>query len=280
MSGPTLTIVTISFNAGEALRRTIESVNGQNYPLIEHVFVDGGSTDGSVELIRSLARREARWVSEPDEGIADAFNKGTRNARGDYICYLNAGDTFAADDVLSRVAAHIRSSEGDADYIYYGDFISVSGGVERTHRTSSAIDDFAWDNPINHQSAFIPRQLATAFPYDNRLTLGMDYDLWLRVHGAARFRRLPFPIAVFELGGRSSCPAWEVHGLVMHRILWHINRGSRIELWDLVILGKRALRFKLNAAVRLLLGKRLSLAVRATKTRRLERSEPSSHRFA
>ncbi len=279
---PRISIITISFNAAEPLRRTIESVNAQTYPFVEHVLVDGGSNDGSVELIEHLARRAPSWLSERDDGISDAFNKGTRLARGDYLCYLNAGDVFASADVLARVAEQIEAAPEGKPTVYFGDFISVTGGVARQHQTSAALADFAWDNPINHQSAFVPRALALAHPYEERLKLGMDYDLWLRLLPVAEFRKLPLAVAVFELGGRSSSPAWEVHGLVMHRVLWHLNRGSRFDIRDLLVLLVRAARFRFNFVVRRLIGQRLSLAIRAAKSRRLEktRAPQPEQRFA
>ena len=204
MKSPLISIITIGYNAAPALRRTIESVNEQTFVDIEHVLIDGGSSDGSPAVIQRMARRNAWWLSEPDRGIADAFNKGTRHAKGAYVCYLNAGDTFAGPDVLERVARQIARSRSAEPTVFFGDFISSSLGILRTHQASAAPEDFAWDNPINHQSAFIPRELALAFPYDERLTLGMDYDLWLRLLKVARFEKVPGAIAVFELGGRSS----------------------------------------------------------------------------
>lgn len=274
---PLLSIITICFNAGEALRRTIESVNEQTYLDIEHVIIDGGSTDVSVDLIKNLARRNVRWVSEQDEGIADAFNKGTALTQGNYVCYLNAGDAFVSPQVLTQAASQMERNDPKAAAIFYGDFISTSNGVQRLHRTSSRVEDFAWDNPINHQSAFVPRALAIEYPYDKRLVLGMDYEFWLRLIKVAEFKKLNFPVAIFELGGRSSTPRWEVHNLFIHRALWHINRGSRVDISDIAKLAVRAMRFKLNHVVRLILGKRISSSIRAAKSRRLERkSKPAT----
>jgi glycosyltransferase involved in cell wall biosynthesis len=276
MSAPLFSIITISYNAADALRRTIDSVNAQTWADVEHILIDGGSTDGSVELIAERARRAPRWISERDRGISDAFNKGTRLARGAFVCYLNAGDVFAAPTVLERVAEQIAVAPAGAPSVYFGDFISIDGGVERRHAASAEPGDFAWDNPINHQSAFVPRAVALAFPYDERLTLGMDFDFWLRVLPATPIRRLSFPVAVFEMGGRSSAPAWEVHSAVVHRVLWHINRGSRIGASDLVVLAARIARLKANHLVRRLLGRRLALAWRAAKSRRLGPTRPAA----
>lgn len=280
-AGIKFSIVTISFNAHGPLRRTIESVNAQTYANIEHIFIDGGSTDGSPALIRRIANREPHITSEPDDGIAHAFNKGTRHARGDFVCYLNAGDIFASAEALRRVAGVIERSSNRETTIYYGDFISIDREVPRLHHASASLEDFAWGNPINHQAAFVPRQVALEHPYDQRLTLGMDYDLWLRVIDRVRFHKLEFPVSVFEMGGRSSAPAWEVHSLNIHRMLWHINRGTRFGAADMVMIGARALRLKINWALRWILGERLSLAIRAAKSRRIgQRSGHPTPRLA
>ena len=130
------------------------------------------------------------------------------------------------------------------------------------------------------RSAFIPRALALQFPYDRRLVLGMDYDFWLCIRAIARFQKLPFPVAIFELGGRSSTPAWEIHGLVMHRVLWHVHHRSRFGIHDLVVIVALALRFKLLFATRRVLGRNLSHVLRRTKSRWLQREQPATPSFA
>jgi len=264
---PRFSIVTISFNSGAALRRTIESVNEQTHPWVEHVIVDGGSRDGSVGIIECVARRKVRWVSEADEGIGDAFNKGTSLSGGDFVCYLNAGDIFVGPDVLANVADSIsRDGRGDAA-VHFGDFYSSRDGILTFHQASARAEDFEWNNPINHQSAFVPRALALRHPYDKRLRLGMDYDLWLRIRREAPFRKLDFPIAVFASDGRSSDPAWSVHNLAVRRVLWHLNRDSRIEIGDVANLGLRAAGLSMRSLGRTMLGGRLLRVIRRWKAR-------------
>ena len=259
-------LVTISFDACHALSQTIGSVNAQTYPQIEHVIVDGGSRDGTVEAIRKSARRDVRWVSEADRGIADAFNKGTALSTGDFLCYLNAGDLLVTPDVLARTADAIARARAGADAIYFGDFFSLREGVRFRHTSSAQLADFAWRNPINHQSAFIPRTLALRYPYDRRLRLGMDYDFWLRARNEATFHKLDFPVAVFASDGRSSSAAWEIHNLMVRRLLWHVNLGIRIEAGDVAGLGWRAARLKFLSLGRALLGKRLMGWVRRRRS--------------
>src|SRR5690606_41497725 len=102
---PVLSIITVTFNCRDLLPRTLESVQEQSFPGIEHVVVDGASTDGTLDLIRAHADRLGSWVSEPDKGIYDAMNKGLHMARGEYVLFLNAGDTFFSKDTVGEVCA-------------------------------------------------------------------------------------------------------------------------------------------------------------------------------
>ena len=91
---PLISVITIARNCAGTIEATIQSVLGQTWTPLEYIIVDGGSTDGTVEIVRRFAPRLARWVSEPDRGISDALNKGARLAQGDLLLFMNAGDTF------------------------------------------------------------------------------------------------------------------------------------------------------------------------------------------
>jgi glycosyltransferase involved in cell wall biosynthesis len=257
-------IITISLNARDALKRTIDSINLQTYNSIEHVIVDGGSEDGSTAIIQNNAQRNVKWVSERDNGIADAFNKGTILATGDYVCYLNAGDVFADPCVLANVADAMVLGAQDLP-VFYGHFYSVRNNVYTFHEASARLEDFSWNNPINHQSAFVPTALARRYPYDRRLRLAMDYDFWLRVRQETRFQKLEFAVAVFASDGRSSDPTWSVHNLMVRRALWHVNLNSRVEFQDVVNLVWKAAKLRLRFIGRRLLGEYLMQIIRRRK---------------
>lgn len=101
-----LSIITINFNEHKGLDKTIQSVINQTYKDFEYIVIDGASTDGSVGVIKKYADRLTHWVSEPDTGIYNAMNKGTRLAQGEYCLYLNSGDFFADNDVLEKAFSH------------------------------------------------------------------------------------------------------------------------------------------------------------------------------
>ncbi len=102
---PTFSVITVAFNALGPLKATVASVQAQEYGNIEHIVVDGSSCDGTVDFLRSVESCLSQWISEPDKGIYDAMNKGLRLARGEYVYFLNAGDTFIDGDTLHTVAA-------------------------------------------------------------------------------------------------------------------------------------------------------------------------------
>src|SRR5271169_5280822 len=111
-----VSIVTAVRNGARDIPVTLASVATQNYPDIEHIVIDGASTDDTVNVVRRLGRHVARLVSEPDTGVYDAFNKGLRLATGDIVAYLNAGDTYVSADIISLIASTFQA--GDAEAVY------------------------------------------------------------------------------------------------------------------------------------------------------------------
>ena len=114
-----LSVITITWNAAATLERTLRSVREQSWPHIEHLIIDGGSDDGTLELIGRYAHEQLRWVSEPDRGLYDAMNKGAAMAKGDYLCFLNAGDTFFAADTVEKMM--LTFEDASAPDILYGE---------------------------------------------------------------------------------------------------------------------------------------------------------------
>jgi glycosyltransferase involved in cell wall biosynthesis len=116
-----ISVVTVSYNSAKTIAKTIASVQSQTYPDVEHVFIDGGSTDGTVEIIKAYLRPNDVLLSEPDKGIYDGMNKGIRLATGEVVGTLNSDDFFANDQVLSQIAQSFRNKQIDmvwADVLY------------------------------------------------------------------------------------------------------------------------------------------------------------------
>lgn len=200
-----LAIVTICFNDRSGLERTLESVAAQTTDQVEHIVVDGGSTDGSVEVITAHAQRLARWVSEPDQGIYDAQNKGWRMAQAPWVLFLNAGDTLHANDVLERVLPHLQE---DVD-IVYGDLQVNDGRGGSRIKTYPARITSAWlmKESLPHPAQFTRRTVLERLTgFDVQFRIVADYDLFARAFWklGVRLRKLSFVVSDFTLGGLSS----------------------------------------------------------------------------
>jgi len=197
---PKLTVVTVVFNSGQSLEKTIQSVLQQDYPRLEYIIIDGGSTDGTLDIVARYADRIAYWVSERDEGIYDAMNKGIDAATGDLICFMNAGDTFYAPETVSGMIVH---NTPDVD-VLYGDRVLV-GPEHETYEKAQPLESFYRQMPFGHQSAFVRTHLMQHYHYSTEYRLSSDYDLLLKLyHRKYTFKYTDMPVCRFPLDGRSS----------------------------------------------------------------------------
>lgn len=192
---PTVTVVTVTFNAAQLIERTLLSVERQQYAPLETIVVDGGSTDGTLDIVRRHEGHITKWVSEPDGGIFDAMNKGVRMASGEWVIFLNAGDTFAAADVLARVFA-VRRNAG----ILYGDVVK-DGVVKKAPAHYRLYHRMLFC----HQSALTRRQLLQDCPFDVRHRMSADLKFFLmQWQRHSRFEYVGMPIADFDTTGVSN----------------------------------------------------------------------------
>jgi glycosyltransferase involved in cell wall biosynthesis len=199
-SSPLVSVVTPSFNQGSFIAETISSVLGQDYPFIEYLVVDGGSTDDSLDILRNLGEH-VRWISEPDRGQADAINKGWRRTRGDVVAWLNADDLYRPGAV-ARVVAFL-CDHPDVDLVYGDcDYIDKRGGVVGRHPTRPAdiVDLLASAvNFIPQPATFLRRRVfETVGGLDENLHYVMDFEYWLRVGIQRRIAYMPGCLAGFR----------------------------------------------------------------------------------
>jgi glycosyltransferase involved in cell wall biosynthesis len=212
---PLVSVVTPSLNQGRYVEETIRSVADQDYPRVEHIVVDGGSTDGTLEILGRYP--QVRWTSEPDEGQADAIAKGFRHAKGAILAWLNSDDLYLPGAIAAAVEALSREPCG-----------LVYGGWRQIDEHGATLKDVPakpWDYPmLLEQANFVPQPSSfftreayeTVGGIDTRYRYAMDHDLWLRI--GARFEVCPLDrlLAAFRYHpesksvAESDAFAWEV----------------------------------------------------------------------
>ena len=193
-----LSIITINYNNKAGLQRTIDSVICQTCNDFEWIVIDGGSTDGSKQLIELYQSHSAYWCSEPDNGIYDAMNKGLRLATGSYVCFLNAGDRLADASTLTRVMQQADNyTESDMPAVIYGDtdIVDDSGTVLRP-RHLRAPDTLTWRSfrrgmLVCHQAFYARTDIACNVNYNLSYRYSADVDWCIRVMKEADRRHLP-----------------------------------------------------------------------------------------
>lgn len=208
-SSPYVSVVTPSFNQAPFLADTIESVLAQTYPNIEYIVIDGGSTDGSIDIIRHYADHLAYWVSEPDRGQAHAINKGLAVARGEIIGWLNSDDVYLPDTV--EAAAAVFADRSDVDAVY-GRLARIDAAGQPIPTPTLPKDRLTFDRHhvigeciVNQPGSFWRRSIMERVGLLNEdLRYALDYEYWTRMIAAgARFRRLDRVMAKFRLSADS-----------------------------------------------------------------------------
>ncbi|SEO78779.1 Glycosyltransferase involved in cell wall bisynthesis [Mucilaginibacter gossypiicola] len=203
MFNPRLSVVTIVYNNVRDIERTIRSVVNQTYTNIEYIIVDGLSNDGTLQVIDKYKSQVTKFISEKDEGIYDAMNKGLTLATGDYVIFMNSGDEFYDGKTVAAVFA----SADDAD-IYYGETEMIDDdGNSLGQRRHKAPEKFTWRGfkygmSISHQAIYIRRSLAE--PYDRRYQLSSDIDWIIRAaKKAKKIINVNRYVAKYLVGGMS-----------------------------------------------------------------------------
>lgn len=204
---PLVTIVTPSFNQGSFLERTILSVLSQDYPNIEYIVMDGGSTDESISILEKYSDRLTYWESKKDRGQSDAINKGWRMAKGVYCSYLNSDDELAPGAVTKIVEIFLGNAQvgmvyGDYTFIDQNNSIIETGRGNQTSFKELLIHGQM--PSIAQPSSFYLTSLVRQIGYiDERLHLAMDYDLLLKLAKASNIVYLPQLISLFRLHGNA-----------------------------------------------------------------------------
>lgn len=196
-----LSIITICLNNLDELRRTVLSVLEQTYTEYEYIVIDGGSNDGCKEYIEQTLRIN-KWVSEPDKGIYNAMNKGIGMAHGEYILFLNSGDTLYKKDVLENIIPYLNGKD-----FYVGHSILNNGNKKTLRKTPQTMSlKFLFEDSIMHQSTFILSSLLKNRPYNEKYKIVSDWEFFLYEWAFENKEYIPLDIivSIFYLGGISN----------------------------------------------------------------------------
>ena len=194
---PTVSIVTVVRNDVENIERTMLSVLNQTYPHVEYVIIDGGSTDGTVDVIKKYANRLAFWVSEPDRGIFQAMNKGIDHVTGEWINFMNSGDYFYQNDVFEKIFTDPTIVQADC---LYGGFVGIVDGQPVLSEAFDDVKSRAWKGlPLGHQTLFARTELMKKHKFDTKYRVSADGDFVLRCIAEGRVFKKVEPI-IFQVG--------------------------------------------------------------------------------
>ena len=203
---PKLSIITVTLNDSKGLKKTIESVVSQTFTDYEYIVIDGGSTDGSVEIIKQYAEKITYWISEPDKGVFQAMNKGIQRANGDYCLFMNSGDCIYSQNTLYNIFS--KQKEYDVDFMV-GSAIIVTSRNKKVRIKIPPLKITAKHliaAPLCHQSTFIKTNILKLNPYDENLRIAADWVHMFQefVFGNASYLKLNEIVSTFDNGGISS----------------------------------------------------------------------------
>lgn len=232
----TLSIITINYNNRLGLQKTIDSVICQTFTDYEWIVIDGGSTDGSRELIEQYADHFAYWCSEPDKGIYNAMNKGIAHAKGEWLQFLNSGDWLYEDTTLEKVF----SKEYEADVVYGDTKIVYMDTCKTNYYPNELTFSYFIDHTLCHQASFYNHLLFKETKYDESLKIASDLAMQLYlILQNKRFEHINQIITYFDgsgIGSQNSTIVFHERYLVFkHYIPYHLRKDiDYVKKWELV----------------------------------------------
>lgn len=196
-----VSIITVNLNNVDGLKRTIDSVVNQTFDNYEYAIIDGGSTDGSLELIQKYSDKLSFWCSEPDSGIYNAMNKGIQKVSGEYVCFMNSGDCFASNTVLKEIFSTSQTAD-----ILYGNVWRTKNGEKISQRVfpNQITAEQMFRGGITHQAILSRRELHLEHPYNESLKMIADWDFLVhRLVDGCTFKHVGLDVCLFDITGYS-----------------------------------------------------------------------------
>lgn len=190
-----VSVITVCYNCGKVIEKTLESVINQTYKSIEYVIVDGGSTDDTLSILKKYNNRINILMSEPDKGVYDAMNKGVKLASGDWVLFMNAGDVFYSNDVVERIFSNVVDPNVE---ILFGDTMNDNNGVKKIIKYGDLKRHKYM--PSCHQSIFVKRDTLLTAPFDLNFKVAADYLFFYNcfIRGAKR-QYVPIVVAIYDV---------------------------------------------------------------------------------
>lgn len=235
-----VSIITVCFNSVATLQDTIDSVALQDYPLIEHIVIDGASTDGTLELLKRNQSQLSQWVSEPDLGMYDAMNKGIARASGEVIAFLNADDVYTNSAAISMLMHALIKEDTDA---VFADLVMVRANepkrVVRYYDSSFFHPGkFRWGWMPAHPTVFLKKSVYTAVgPYALDYRIAADYEMLIRIFYVYRasYTYLAKPLVRMRLGGASTA-TWQSNWILNQEIIRACKTHGIYTNWLMLLL--------------------------------------------
>lgn len=259
MNKPKVSVVTVSYNAVSSIESTILSVINQTYSNIEYIIIDGGSRDGTVEIIKKYASRISYWISEPDKGIYDAMNKGIDKANGEWVNFMNAGDSFYE---VSTIESFMDKVSLSADIAYGDTMILYSMG--KVLEKAKPLNLIKERMVFGHQATFVKAYLLKQFKFDTSYRSSGDYHFFYQMYMKKYFFEY-IPIVVANYDGR--------YGMSRDFILIVKKENARIHGKDNTILWSisfciEAFVYKFKAILKFVLPERLVFYLQKKKIKK------------
>ena len=233
-----ISIITITYNAIKVIEKTIQSVVKQKYDDIEYIIIDGGSTDGTIDIIKQYENKISLWISEPDKGIYDAMNKGIKLAKGEWINFMNAGDYFYDNLVLSKFSEIAKQSNAD---IIYGEVIKRLPSIIFPEKPMPL--SFIKNHMVfSHQSTFIKASYHKKYLFNDKFKSSGDYHFFYNSYynWNARFQYIPTIIAYYDESQGMSKDNWKIAYKENCTMIWDnhsfVNRFKNTTgYWSLIL---------------------------------------------